>query len=636
MSTEDSVNNIIADARNYAEDSFGSAQELIDAANQVAKGVTYVEPDLDNLGEITWPEVDELPEAPIFDASLEIPGNMPTLGQMDSLYVPDLSSIPDPPEELDTSELFNHAVPNALEAFTGSPPDLDEIDTPEAPTLRPVTSPNLRDLYEPTIPDLNIPEFIAKEPEEPPAPPENLRQEFDSIYNQMVPEMKAQVDGEAEQFIERFYPGSTQMLGKLMDRLNTYLEGGTALPEEVEQGIYDRARSRVYNELRHTEGQAWEQAARRGHTLPPGILLQQVRQAHQDAANNNAQTAHEVAKQQAELEQQNLQFAVSTAVELQAAVRNGSVQYAQTLLQVNQQAMQYAQSVIGYMVEAYNLAVQKYRTDLEHEQTRIQIFEARIRSEMAKVDKFNAEVRFAEAIGQMNQLDLQQMAQELDINRNRISLYAEEMRAVATRLEQQRLQLDRFRSEIEAYDAKARAKESEFRAYEAAMSGDRAKVDAKTAEYDGYRTHVGGLESRNRAEIQQQEAIATNNQNVVEKYKAELTPYLTEVDVNKTEFQGEVDAYRAKLDQYRADIDAQIQELNAQVQTQSENAAHQRHLAQLKTDVALKNAGLAMDRVKVQADTAINGAQLYANIAGAAVSAQNTMVQLAAETITQQ
>ncbi|MEF8794329.1 hypothetical protein [Thiohalorhabdus sp.] len=635
MSTEQSIKDIIGQARDYAQESYKSAQDLIDTAQTAAQGVAYATPDLSDLGEIQFSEVPDLPKAPTFDASLEIPGDLPTMPDLATLSVSDLNDIPDPPEPLSTEDLFNHDVPVPLGGFDETPPNLDEITYPEAPDLDEVRSPDLREIPEVSDPDINVPDFTANEPDEPPAPPENLDSQYEALYDQMVPEMKAQVDGEAEKFIERFYPGATEQLNKLMERLNTYLEGGTGLPEKVEQGIYDRARDRTYQEVYQQENQAWEAASRRGFSVPPAILLNQLERVHQGAADRNAETAREIAKQQAELEQQNLQFAVSTAVQMQTQVRNGSIQYAQTLLQVNQQAMEYATQVLGHIVQTYNLAVQKYRTELEWEQTRIQLYEARIRSEMAKLEQFNAEVRYAEAVGQLNQLDLQKMAQELDVNANRVQLYAERMRAASTKLEQQKLQLDRFRSKIEAYDAEAQAKRSEFQAYQAAMEGDQAKVQAKSAEYDGYRSRVSGIQAQNEAEIQSQEALARNNQNLVEKYKGELTPYLTEVDVNKTDFQGKLEAYRASLERYQADVRSQISQLEAEVQTKAENAAHSRQLAQIKSDTGIANAKLGMDSIRVQTDSANQGAQLYANIAQAAVSAQNTMVQLASETITQ-
>jgi len=633
---ETTIGGIINSAQQYAQDSVTKANSLTDEAQGVLSGFA-------SIGNI--PSVEEVAPAPDLafsesepDRSIEltIPANRPEAPDLATIQVPDLKNLPDDPPELDLDGLFKQTAPGEIAEFTGTAPTFEDLTAPEAPSISDVAEPDLEDLETPSAPSITMPEFTAGAPEQPPAFDKDIRAEAEALYEGMVEEAKSWVDSQYKAFLEQFYPGAEEQLQTLMDRLNQHLEGGTGLPEDVEQGIYDRARTRSRNEAQQTTDQAWHEAARRGFSMPPGFLLDQARRAQQAAADRNAETAQEIARQQAELEQKNLQFAISTAVEMQTAVRNAALQYVQTLLQVNGQALQYAQQIVSNMVEAYNLSVQQFRAELERYTTEIQLFDAKIRGEQAKIEEFRADVEFEQAKAQLNQAKVDQMGQEIQARTNRVQLYAEKMRAMTTQLEQQKLELDKFRGEIEAYATEVQAKQAEFTAYEAAIRGDRAKMEGEVAKVDAYRAQVDAVNAQNQSKIQAENTKAQANQSIVDRFRADNEAWRTELQAEQARFEGDDQAWQAQMRAYQARVELEIQKHQAELETWRQQNENARVNTQTQAEIQVQQARLLAENTRATADVAVQGSQVQAGIAQAAVSAQNTMVQLASETITQQ
>ncbi|MCU9611831.1 hypothetical protein OEK97_28405, partial [Escherichia coli] len=78
--------------------------------------------------------------------------------------------------------------------------------------------------------------------------------------------------------------------------------------------------------------------AARGFTLPTGALTSALQQARQAGADNNAQAARDIVVLQAELEQKNLQFAITTSAGLRTMIVNASAAYMQHVVSIFSQS----------------------------------------------------------------------------------------------------------------------------------------------------------------------------------------------------------------------------------------------------------------------------------------------------------
>jgi hypothetical protein len=632
MAAEATLNNIIDDARTYASESYDLGADLIDSAQNAARAYTWIE----FTGSI--PNVDEISIADVTDpgdfaGSLTKPGGNPSLGAFGPVHIPVFDSLREAPDPIDTGDLFQHPVPDgSLPNLDAQEPVLNDPTLPDEPVLQDITFPTLRDIEVPDAPDISLPAFAGVRPQNPPTAPNDLKCMFDDAYNSMLPEMQAYIDTQVTSFIERYYPDYSANMAKAQTRLEEMLDG-KALPEEIEQAIFDRARGRVNREVVQAEDNAFEAFARRGFTMPQGMLAEELSRGHQAAADRNAQAAIDIAVKQAEIAQSNLQFAITSVLSLQEGVRAAAIQYAQVLVGTNQAALQYAQALVSSAVELYNVQVKQFGTEVELYKAYASVYELEIKAELAKIEIFEAEVKLATLQGDLNKLDVELVGQQVDLSKQQIQLYAEQLRGAALVLDVQAQKLDLYKAQVEAYLAKVRVKESEFKIYEAAMSGDEMKVRANMAEFEAYRAEAAALTAGGQLEVAHMKGDIERNSNIIDIYKAEVAEYAANLDFEKVEFEADLKAYLAALDRYKLKIETEITQGRLLLEQQVANGELAVKEGRLSLDARIASSNNFVKLTGIQADTAIQGARIYASIAEAAVSAQHTMVQLVNQTV---
>jgi len=632
MTAEATVNNIIEDARTYAEESYDNGVGLISAAINAARGYTYITLEA-NLPQIDEVEIATIPDPGDFTGVLEAPGTAPVLGAFGPVHIPVFSDLRDAPEAIDTSGLFQHPLPDgSLPTLEAQEPTLTDPNLPVTPVLQDITFPTLRPIDSPDAPSISLPVFDGVRPQNPPTAPNDLKCMFEDAYNSMLPEMQSYIDNQVLSFIERYYPDYSANMSKAQLRLEEMLDG-KALPEEIEQAIFDRARGRVNREVVQSESTAFDIFAKRGFSMPQGMLAEELSRGHQTAADRNAAAATEIAIKQAELAQSNLQFAISSVLSLQEGVRSAAIQYASTLVSTNGAALQYAQGLVGSAIELYNVQVKQFQVEVDLYRAYASVYELEIKSELAKIQIFESEVRLAELQGTLNKLDVELVAQQVAVSKSRIELYAEEINGVKLTLDVQEQQLDLYKAQVDAYLAKVKVKESEFRIYEAAMNGDTMKVRANIAEFDGFRSEAAALTAGGQLEVAHMSGDITRNTNIVDVYKAEIAQYAANLDFNKTTFEADLKAYLSYLDRYRIRIDSEIAEAKLILDQRLGNADIAHKEARHDLDRAITNSSNFVKLTDIEATTTMQGAKVYAAIAEAAISAQHTMVQLVNQTV---
>lgn len=98
--------------------------------------------------------------------------------------------------------------------------------------------------------------------------------------------------------------------------------GGTGLNAFVEDQIWQRERDRLQDEAAQGEEEIAAAWAARRYPLPPGAAAHQMLMVRQNLRDNLAKSSREVAIKQAEMELENVRFALTTAID----VRKASVQ----------------------------------------------------------------------------------------------------------------------------------------------------------------------------------------------------------------------------------------------------------------------------------------------------------------------
>lgn len=636
MATEDTVLSIIESARTYAQSSYSTADQLVQKAVTSAMSSTVLaQPHLGyqiSVPEITH-DVIEPGSTPVFDdAGLTLP-DKPTLEDPYQLTVPDFSGIT-PPAELDYETLFAFHRPDLdMPGFDREAPTISPLDIPDAPELSLPEAPELFEVSLPDAPSFRIPGFDPERPGARPEAPDDAVEIFKTNFETILPQMRAFLEAEIDGWLEKHSPDHHTRMQALEDRLASMLDGGTALSSEIEQRLYDRARARNEAARRDVDAQATERAAQMGHTLPPGTMLAALQRASQDAANANAGTSAEIAIKQAELEQQNIQFAIQTSLALRQLVLNAALQYAAQLANLNSQALQYASAVAQTTVQLYNARVQLFSAEVDYFRAQAAVYEVELRAAFAELERYEALVRLEQLKGALNEQQVNMYRQRLEGERTRLGLYTEQIRGEALKLDAERAQIDAFSAEVQAYTAQVGAKEVEFRAYSAALQGDAAKVQGYASSIDAYRARIGAEGVRVGAEASYAEALSSQNRSLTEIFRNEIQAYGTEAQVRQSQYQGEIRAYLASIDRYRTDLQYGLDAARTSLEGQRLTLEGAKVEFDAQNTFAVENARNFLDRAKTISTAAMSGAQVYGDIAGNAVAAQNTMVSLANETL---
>lgn len=136
---------------------------------------------------------------------------------------------------------------------------------------------------------------------------------FDSWWNGITDQLTERFSW----FISTYFPNECDYLGKAQGWICKALtSGGTGIAPRVEEQIWERDRSRILRDAARAEEEAMTSFAARGFPLPPGALAGMVQRIRNDAQDRVAQSSRERAIQAAQLEVENVRFAVQQAVGL--------------------------------------------------------------------------------------------------------------------------------------------------------------------------------------------------------------------------------------------------------------------------------------------------------------------------------
>lgn len=135
-----------------------------------------------------------------------------------------------------------------------------------------------------------------------------------------------------KEYIADYFPDSILLYEETRDWLvNAIQNGGTGINANVEDQIWQRDRSRVIAESARAEDELLTAWAGRGYTIPPGALVYGTQQVQKEAADRVSQASRDVAIKQAEMEVENVRFAITQAKELYLGALGAAADYIKAL-----------------------------------------------------------------------------------------------------------------------------------------------------------------------------------------------------------------------------------------------------------------------------------------------------------------
>lgn len=552
------------------------------------------------------------PDAPLpalgADSPLSIAGTAPTF----AVAVPTLT-VPTMPAQL---------APFALGVPTVNMP----ADLPDAPDLIPIDAPQLHDVNIGPAPYVPQVIFEGQRPDDV-ADPGDFTGELDAAYSRASPQMVAAINGQLDAWMARINPQFDTQMAAIETQLSKYLAGGTALQPEVEDALYERAKGKTDADWRRARDVAFGDAAARGFTLPTGAIFSAINQARLGAADSLAKAATDIAIAQAEMEQKNLQFAVTTSSALRATALNAGLQFHQNLIAINAQALDYAKAVLQAHVAIYNAIVEAYKAKLELYRADAQVFSARIDAAGKVIENYKAEIQAELAKVQVD-------ASRVDIFRARIAAqsalvdqYKARIQAIAEIAGLERLKIDVFQAQVQGYSALVGAKNAEWQGYNAAWSGEESKVRVYSAQVNAYQATVDGWRAKVQAGAAQVEAIMSQNRANSAVYAATMDGYRAAMGAEGVRVNAEIQAQDTLIRAYSTANQAAVAANAAAVEQYRVVSTMLTEQARLKATTQLENARLKITGGEGIARLASANANTFGTMASAALSGINSLVQ---------
>lgn len=499
----------------------------------------------------------EVPDSPAID-------DINTSG-LDSVTLPNLTLPTALPIVLPTPPVVN------VPADPGAGPAVGDVEIPlyvggELPLV-----PTLYELNLPVEPDISLEDFDVARPDF--TPPAALVDVYRPDLTDFQSFLWSTIDGRVAA------TGVQDMHG----RLQAMLAGGTGLPANIEQALFDRAIGREDVSSQQAVAQAETEWAARGFSLPGSTLLARVQEIRQANRIERGRINRELSIQFHTQEIENLRFSVDKAISLEG-----------TLLQANTQIMDVARQLAdGHWVVAkgiYDSQLDTFRLYLEIYKTDVEVYNARIQAELAKLEVYRSQLEAQRLIGTLNQQLVDIYKAELDGFLAGVEVYKAEVQGADAAIRAELTKVEVFKSQIDAYGA---------------------RLDAEKIKYEIYDTTVGAEETKARVYASQVDAYGKR----IEAYRTEVGAEATKVDAHTKIAEAETRIYAEQVGAWRAGIQADTENLNAFVSVYRANLEKYNALLgaeQYRVEGEARNFDLEIEKEKArvasvlkQADQAI-------------------------------
>jgi hypothetical protein len=607
------------------QDSAGTA--MVNASIAVAQA----KPALVTYTPITPPHPYDLtdpPDAPTFDPiDLDLPPDPEPMGELIVIAEPNTDTAP----TLDATapQLDFGTLPNQLAAFSGSLPGITtEFDFPDAPTDIIIASPNLLTVTAPDAPAKTPIDFNEVAPVIDATAPTDLEARMQSSYRTASHDTINMVEGYMDSYLTKMNPEYHTQMARIESQLATYLAGGTGLATDVEDAIYARAQAKNDLEAKRVQDAAFADNAARGFTLPSGAMTSALARARQDAANNNAKAANEIVIMQAEMEQKNLQFAVTTSAALRATAVNALLSYMQGLNSINTMAMDYAKSILSAMVQVYDVQVKAFSLKLDAYKAAATVFEVKSRAAALAVEVYKAEVQAMEGTTHVNRNLVDIYKAQISAKQSLTDLYKTQVEATVSQASLEKLKIDLFQSQVQAYAAQVQAKSAEWQGYQARLSGEESKVKAYATQVDAYNGEVGAFKAKTEGITEQIKAQTARNNAIIQEYTARVNAYETDVKAKAAVASANIDGQRQVLTGYQAQVSFAVAQANLAVEAYKANVDATSLNAKTNMDMQVANVNSGLGQMKALTDIHGEILKVYSGPASAAAAGMNSLAAI--------
>lgn len=214
-----------------------------------------------------------------------------------------------------------------------------------------------------------------------------------------IPSVDVEVPEAPELFID-LNVGSADILERLRDEFYNGLESPEGYSPEVEQGIYDRARSRREADLRDKKDQAYNEFAKRGFSGPPGALQELLFRYDIEDHREETDLNRDIIKQQADLVRQKWEFLIQIGQNLNQYLLEKARFQAGTKMDKVRLQFQFALDVLSSKLR-------KAETQSTILQSEVQIYAEQARLESLKFDAYSSQIQGVQSKAELERIKAQ-------------------------------------------------------------------------------------------------------------------------------------------------------------------------------------------------------------------------------------
>lgn len=582
----DRLNGIADGLIDSAQDALGNLQSSYINTAILDPRFFWSDADLDailnQLGEVPDPDLagDWLDNVNLPDTGGEFTFNPAVLAllqqQLPEYLMPAAPVLPPLPEEpADPGE------PSPI--LAPSRPTLPEYETPEttvnepAPTYADFTSsvpiPAMRPIILPTPPTLQLDSIVFD------AVPPTF--DFDTPTSEIT------------NFTAGTY--SPLMLDELKTAILNVLQGGTGLPPELEDALFERAREREAELGAREMDTVRNEFAARGYKYPPGALARRLDRTRSDAATKISQLNRDQFVTRLQLEVEQFRAVLSSAVGLEEMWSNAFI--AAERLRMDAVRMQ-----VDFALQLFNAQISKVGAQTAIFTAQAQVFRERIAAEEAKIRAYQSELEAKRIIGELNQQD--------------IAIYAERIKAL-------NVNADIYRSRVEGYVAKFKEVEARVAVFRELLASNRDKVGVYEADVRAMGELIKAQATRDERFQIRASIFSTKTDAVKSRYEAMLSAYNQNfkiAELRRDTFVANGERIKTMIEAESGRIDAIVsryQAVAAQLSAKSE-------VEKARYSLLLSFAQAQIERMKAAADILLKNGEI--NIQSA-LQAQNLMIR---------
>ncbi|QYG04007.1 hypothetical protein [Massilia sp. NP310] len=616
----------------WASNLVDRAQALTDSAQEAINNIDSGKIDYSIPLAQAFKEPDQIESPELHSVAFEIPAEPVKPGdiqQISPLVIGDL-----PTFGVVAPTLTLPSRPAELGAFTTAPPQLNidaKFPTPPAALESPnFEAPTIGSYAMPVRPDISLPTFDEVAPSGDLPVLGDVSSKFVATYREQAPAMMSAIESKMDSFVAKYNPQYHAQLSMIEGQLAKYFSGGTALKPEVENAIYERSRDKISSEYLRNIAAVDADGARRGFTIPTVAMNAARLQLRVNAGDNLARSSIEIATDQAQREQANLQFAVTASSQMRTTMLQAALTKESNMIQVNSAAIDMSRIAVDMIIEGYNAELEGFKFRLGRYQAIASVLETKLRMALAGVEVYKADIDALEALTNVDRAKVEIYTAQLEGLQTQANVYKTQVDAVVAKADLEKLKLEIFQTEAQVYATQAQAKNAEWSGYSAAIQGEQAKIAIFDSQARAYQTELAGFQAKIDAQTAQLDAEIRRNEAISQQYAADISAFTSIVSARGEVARNDLANQSLAVQAFQVKAAAAVAEAQSRASYYTSVNQVGIEQARLFTQQSLDRGRLMLEKTKAIAEGTTS---LGRTVEGAASAAMSGVVSLAATTV---